>query len=111
MFKTLIYEDIYNFDETGFAMSLIATAKVVTRSETVGRPAILQPGNRGWVTTVECVNAMGWALPPCIIFKGKNHIQAWYEDDTLHYWRIELNENEWTRDQIGLSKPTPGRAT
>jgi hypothetical protein len=26
-------EDIYNFDETGFAMGLIATAKVVTRSE------------------------------------------------------------------------------
>ena len=25
------YEDIYNFDETGFAMGLIATAKVVTR--------------------------------------------------------------------------------
>ena len=34
-------EDIYNFDETGFAMGLIATAKVVTRSDYYGRRAIL----------------------------------------------------------------------
>ena len=26
-------DDIYNFDETGFAMGLIATAKVITRAE------------------------------------------------------------------------------
>ena len=30
-------DDIYNFDETGFAMGLTATAKVVTRSEYYGR--------------------------------------------------------------------------
>ena len=39
-------EDIYNFDETGFAMGLVATAKVVTRAEMVGRPFLVQPGNR-----------------------------------------------------------------
>jgi hypothetical protein len=39
-------EDIYNFDKTGFAMGLIATAKVVTRSEYYGQRVILQPGNR-----------------------------------------------------------------
>ena len=64
----IAYEDIYNFDETGFAMGLIATAKVVTRAETTGCSALLQPGNREWVTAIECVNAMGWTLPPCIIF-------------------------------------------
>ena len=30
-------DDIYNFDETGFAMGLTATAKVITRSEYYGR--------------------------------------------------------------------------
>ena len=30
-------DDIYNFDETGFAMGLTATAKVVTRSEYYGQ--------------------------------------------------------------------------
>ena len=38
--------DIYNFDETGFAMGLTATARVVTRAEYYGRRSVLQPGNR-----------------------------------------------------------------
>ncbi|KAK9578967.1 hypothetical protein V6Z93_010698 [Aspergillus fumigatus] len=49
-------EDIYNFDETGFAMGLVATAKVVIRAEMVSRPFLVQPGNREWVTSIECVN-------------------------------------------------------
>jgi hypothetical protein len=34
-------DDIYNFDETGFAMGLIATAKVITRKEFYGRRSLL----------------------------------------------------------------------
>ncbi|EKV12377.1 hypothetical protein PDIP_52670 [Penicillium digitatum Pd1] len=33
-------DDIYNFDETGFAMGLTATAKVTTRSEYYGRRSL-----------------------------------------------------------------------
>ena len=33
----IAYEDIYNFDETGYAMGLIATAKVVARTDIYGR--------------------------------------------------------------------------
>jgi hypothetical protein len=96
-------EDIYNFDETGFAMGLVATAKVVTRAEMISRPFLVQPGNCEWVTSIECINCMGWALPPCIIFKGKVHIEGWYEDNALpHNWRIEVSANGWTTDEIGL---------
>ena len=34
-------DDVYNFDETGFAMGLIVTARVITRSEYYGRRALL----------------------------------------------------------------------
>jgi hypothetical protein len=64
--------DIYNFDETGFAMGLTATAKVITRAEYYGKRALLQPGNREWVTVIECICSDGYALPPYIIFKNKN---------------------------------------
>jgi predicted HTH domain antitoxin len=64
-------DDIYNFDETGFAMGMTATAKVITRAEYYGRRSILQPGNREWVTSIECVGASGYCLPPMVIFKGK----------------------------------------
>jgi hypothetical protein len=63
-------EDIYNFDETGFAMGLILSQKVVTRAEYYGRRSILQPSNREWVTAIEIICADGYSLPPCIIFKG-----------------------------------------
>ena len=43
------YEDIYNFDETGYAMGLVATAKVVTRAEMTGRPFLVQSGNWEWL--------------------------------------------------------------
>ena len=37
-------EDIYNFDETGFAMGTIATAKVITQAERTSRLS----GNEAW---------------------------------------------------------------
>lgn len=99
----IVFEDIYNFDETGFAMGLIVTAKVVTRADIYGKRQLVQPGNREWVTLIECINFMGWALPPCIIFKGKVYIEGWYEDDALPPdWRIEVSDNGWITDEIGL---------
>ena len=84
-------------------MGLIATAKVVTRAEMTGWPFLVQPGNHEWVTSIECINSNGWALPPCIIFKGKVHIEGWYQDEALpHDWRIEVSPNGWTTDEIGL---------
>jgi hypothetical protein len=68
-------DDIYNFDETGFAMGLTATAKAVTRAEYYGRRSLLQPGNREWVTIIKCINTSGWVLPPTMIFKGKVYIE------------------------------------
>ncbi|KAG2014539.1 hypothetical protein GB937_006766 [Aspergillus fischeri] len=84
-------EDIYNFDETGFAMGLVATARVVTRADYYGKASLVQPGNQEWV------------LPPYIIFKGKVHIEGWYQDFKLpRDSRIEVSPNGWTTDEIGL---------
>jgi hypothetical protein len=55
-------------------MGLITTTKVVTRAEIPGKPWLIRPGNREWVTTIECVNSMGWSVPSTITFKGKVYI-------------------------------------
>ncbi|KAJ5737298.1 uncharacterized protein N7483_002423 [Penicillium malachiteum] len=94
-------EDIYNFDETGFAMGLISAQKVVTRQECYGRRSILQPGNREWVTAIEAICADGYSLPPCVIFKEKVAIASWF-DNLPKDWRFEISANGWTTDQIGL---------
>jgi hypothetical protein len=52
-------QDVYSFDKTGFMMGVAATSKVVTSADTVGRAVTVQPGNRDWVTTIECINASG----------------------------------------------------
>ena len=52
---------MYNFDETGFQIGVISTAKVITAAERACTVSI-QPGNREWVTVIELVNATGWIL-------------------------------------------------
>jgi hypothetical protein len=96
-------EDIYNFNETGFAMGLITTTKVVSRAEMPGKPWLIQPGNREWVTIIEYINSRGWSVPTTIIFKGKVHIEGWFDETRIPGdWRIELSANGWTTDEIGL---------
>jgi hypothetical protein len=41
MHHGIVPEDIYNFDETGYAMGLTATAKVVTRAELYGKRQVI----------------------------------------------------------------------
>jgi hypothetical protein len=75
-------------------MGLIATAKVLARSKMPGNPYLIQPGNREWVTTIECINAMGWLVPSTIIFRGRVFIEGWYAEHGLPgNWRIELSNN------------------
>lgn len=97
-------DDIYNFDETGFQMGIISTAKVVTGSNRAGRPRTTQPGNREWVTVIETICARGHTIPPLIIFEAVMHQAAWYENGLLPYdWSIAVSENGWTNSQIGLT--------
>jgi hypothetical protein len=99
----ILEKDIFNFDRTGFAISLITATKVVTRYNMPGKPYLLQPSNREWVTTIECINAKGWSIPTCMIFKGNVRIKRWYQDYALSSnCRIEISENGWTAAEIGL---------
>ena len=95
-------DDIYNFDETGFQMGVISTAKVITSSDRAGRPRILQPGNREWVSVIEAINTRGVAIPPLIIFNAIMHQKRWY-DWILDNWSIAVSENGWTNNEIGFT--------
>jgi hypothetical protein len=96
-------DDVYNFDETGFQMGVIGTELVVTGTDKRNHPKTIQPGNREWVTAIAAINALGWAIPPYIIFAGKTHLSAWYEgDDIPGDWPIGLSDNGWTNDKLGL---------
>jgi hypothetical protein len=95
-------EDIYNFDKTGFQMGVISTAKVITGAER-SKPVSVQPGNREWVTVIDCISSYGWSVPPVIIFEGKVHQSTWYLDTLPSDWVIGVSENSWTDNELGLT--------
>jgi hypothetical protein len=107
--------DIYNFDETGFAIGVISGGMVVTGAERRNRPKAIQPGNRLWVTAIQCICAEGWAIPPFIIFPGKTHSSAWYEENIPNDWVFGVSDKGWTNNELGLAwikhfdKSTRGR--
>ncbi|KNG49746.1 reverse transcriptase [Stemphylium lycopersici] len=82
-------------------MGVAATSKVVTSSNRVSRAVMIQPGNREWVTVIECVNASGWSLPPFVILSSKAHQSSWYRDLPLD-WTVGVSDNGWTTDELGF---------
>ena len=95
--------DIYNFDEVGFLMGMIASGMVVTGSERRARPKSVQPGNREWITVIQAINAEGWAIAPFIIGAGQYHLANWYRESNLpDDWAIATSPNGWTDNELGL---------
>ena len=95
-------DDIWNFDETGFAMVLCTTSKVITAVERSERPRTVIQGNREWVTIIECINLKGIPIPPVVILKGKGHQAPWYQEPLHPVWKLTNSINGWTTDEIGL---------
>jgi len=82
-------------------MGVSATTKVITQSFHTGRRGVLQAGNREWVTVIESIRASGRALPPYIIFKGKNFMVQWFDNLPKH-WVLNVSPNGWTSNEIGV---------
>ncbi|GEQ68297.1 hypothetical protein JCM33374_g1965 [Metschnikowia sp. JCM 33374] len=89
--------DVYNVDETGFAMGILSATKVITGSDSREDPVIIQPGNREWVTAIECISAAGFALPPFIIMKGARLQKGWF-NNIPPKWQLGVTENGWTNN-------------
>ena len=95
--------DFYNFDETGFMMGMIRSGMVVTRSDRVGKPKAIQPGNREWVTAICSVAADGHVVPPFLCVKGRFHLAAWYSGGHIPAsWMVKTTQNGWTDNKTGL---------
>ena len=63
-------EDIYNMDDTGFALGTLAQTRVVV-NKTYGTRYRASPGRQEWLTIIDCNNADGSAISPFVIFTSK----------------------------------------
>ncbi|WP_461110078.1 hypothetical protein [Tessaracoccus terricola] len=63
-----------------------------------------QPGSRAWTTLVECISAIGSAVPPLVIYKGRSIQQQWFPLDLQPYanWRFHTTENGWTDNETAI---------
>lgn len=95
--------DMHNFNKTGFQIGVIGSIKVVIGLERRIRPNLIQPGDREWVTVIQSICAIGYATPPFIIYKGRVHISAWYEEtDIPRNWKLLVSKNGWTNNVLRL---------
>jgi len=87
-------DDIYNFDETDFQMSIISTVKMITESNQADRSRTTQSDNCEWITVIETVCVCSLAISPLIIFEAVMHQVTWYKNDLLLYdWSISVSQN------------------
>ena len=94
--------NIWNMDEKGFLLGIAKSAMVITRR---GRrnPKITMDGNRELVTVLEAVSAGCVVLPPCIVWKGKCHVEGRYSKDREKIGTLyATSPNGWTDNELGL---------
>jgi hypothetical protein len=95
--------DFYNFDETGFMMGMIRPGMVVTRSDRVGRPKAIQPGNREWATAICSIASDGYVVPPFLVVKGRFHLASGYSEHQIpDDWAVTTTTNGWADNATGL---------
>ncbi|RKK27811.1 hypothetical protein BFJ66_g16482 [Fusarium oxysporum f. sp. cepae] len=76
---------------------------VITGSERQGRPKLVQPRNREWITVIQAINAEGQSIAPFIIGAGQYHLANWYRECNLPGdWVIATSQNGWTNNELGL---------
>lgn len=93
--------DVWNMDESGFAVGDSQTTRVIVPCD-VNQKNKVVAGKQEWVTDVECISAAGSALPPFIIFKGKNMNSGWLPAETPADWHFGVSDNGWTSNNLCL---------
>ena len=92
--------DFYDFDETGFMMSMIRPGMVVTRSDRVVEPKVIQPGHREWATAICIIAGDGCVVP--LVVKGRFHLASWYSEQDMEELPIGFTPIRGCLDRVSL---------
>ena len=96
-------EDVYNMDETGFAIGSFQAGRVIIDSR-IRSQFQAQPGRQEWVTVIECICGDGSVIAPMVIFKGKNLSSEWIiPADIRDVWHFSCSPNGWTSNIHGIA--------
>lgn len=87
--------DIYNIDETGFAVGETQSMRIIVDSTQKSNWKVTA-GKQEWITVLECIDGAHNALPPMIIFKAQNTNTSWIPKDTPLNWHFSTSNSGWT---------------
>ena len=88
---------IFNVDESGMPLEHRSPKVVAKKGQKKVR--YCTSGNKSQVTVVGCINAIGQALPPFIIFNAKNLNLDWAKEE-VPGTRYGVSENGWIDMQL-----------
>jgi hypothetical protein len=94
-------ENIYNMDESGFAIGEKEPGRVVINAN-IRQQFQAKPGRQEWVSVLECICADGSVVPPLVIFKAERVSTHWIPANILGRWRVDCNSKGWTSNEHGL---------
>ncbi|KYG41971.1 hypothetical protein M433DRAFT_158436, partial [Acidomyces richmondensis BFW] len=63
---------IYNMDESGFAVGTSQSSRLLVNIRDDSSWKVIS-GRQEWIPAIECVSAIGVAIPPLVNFKAKTH--------------------------------------
>jgi hypothetical protein len=104
--KAIRAQNRWNVDETGIMDGQNRPGYFLGRAETKDCQVKTQKRS-DWRSIIECISAEGNALPPTVIFSGKNVQQQWFPDDEqgqdkLKRWTFVCTDNGYTSNQVSL---------
>ena len=74
--------DVWNMDETGFRIGCGEAQLVVTMDQ--NKPLrMIDPKNRDYITSVECIGSAGKTIPPMLLISGVNILHKWCQHNDL----------------------------
>jgi hypothetical protein len=100
--RKITLSNTYNAYEKGFTIGQAKKGKVICRRRR-RNVRVRHPGNREWVSVMECISADGNVLDPLFIYAGKAHLMGnhdYEEDEDPAVFAI--SDNGWTNDNIGF---------
>ena len=78
IFFGIVFEDIWNYDETGFRVRVGRAHEIITRLKS-RRLYLSNPDNRESVTLIKIISAGGAVLNPFIILSDVNHLHKAFQ--------------------------------
>ena len=86
-------------------MGILGTTTIVTSSDRTTKPKLIQPSNREWVIVIQSINSSGWAIPPFLVFKGKQYLASQYEKEQFpDGQRAAVSKNGWITNEVTLEQ-------